>query len=298
MKKNNSPWKWILAGAAGYWAWRTVQEQGQSGRFLAADSPRGTAVITGASSGIGEAFARQLAQMGYDLVLVARGQEKLAQIAAELQTKHGILAEVVAADLSKAEGVERVEEAIGKLDDLVLLINNAGFGTMGPLLEKGLFRQLDMIHVHVNASMRLTRAALTRMVDKGYGGVINVSSIVAFFHGAGSANYCATKAYLNTFSQAVQAEVRENGLFVQALCPGYTYTNFHDTGEYDAFSRNEVPGWLWMSAAEVADISLNALGNGRVVLVPGAVNQAIVQFARTGIDLAILRRLAKRLKGK
>ena len=286
----------MAGGVAGYLGWQKVQKDGQSGRFLAAQTARGTAVITGASSGIGEEYARQLAKAGYDVILVARRRERLEMLASELRLKHGVLAEALAADLATAEGVERVEEAMGKLDDLVLLVNNAGFGTMGPLLEKGLFSQLDMIHLHVNAAMRLTRAALSRMLPNGYGGVINVSSIVAFFHGAGSANYCATKAYLNTFSKAVQAEVRDKGLFVQALCPGYTYTEFHDNKEYEQFSRDEVPGWLWMSSEAVVADSLHNLGNGQVVIVPGWVNQVIVRFAMLGIDLAILRRLAKRLK--
>ena len=287
----------MAGGVAGYLGWQKVQKDGRAGRFLAADSPRGTAVVTGASSGIGEQYARQLAKAGYDVILVARRLDKLEILASELRLNHGVLAEALSADLATPEGVERVEEAMGKLDDLVLLVNNAGFGTMGPLLEKGLYSQLDMIHVHVNAAMRLTRAALSRMVPNSYGGVINVSSIVAFFHGAGSANYCATKAYLNTFSKAVQAEMKDKGLVVQALCPGYTYTEFHDSQEYNEFSRNEVPGWLWMSSEAVVQESLHALGNGQVVVVPGWVNQVIVRFATFGIDLASLRRLAKRLKG-
>ncbi|MCB0035850.1 MAG: SDR family oxidoreductase [Anaerolineales bacterium] len=299
-KKDGSWWKLGLAIGAigGFVAWQKTQgDTAARGQFVT-DGHKGTAVITGASSGIGETYARHLAKAGYNLVLVARRKEKLKRIASELSLNHGVLVEVAAADLATDEGIERIEETIGKLDDLALLINNAGFGSYGPLIDKGLFKQLDMIHLHVNATMRLTRAAVTKMLPKRQGAVINVSSIASFFHGANSANYCSTKAYVRIFSQAVYEEVKDDGLYVQALCPGYVYTEFHDSNEYDEFERSDVPSWLWASADEVVAESLNSLGSGKVVLIPGFVNQAIVGLAKVNIEMADLRKLAKVLTGK
>jgi short-subunit dehydrogenase len=286
-----------MGAIGGFVAWQKTQSDTIRGQFVARGK-KGTAVVTGASSGIGETFARQLAKAGYNLVLVARRKEKLKRLASELSLNHGILAEVAAADLATDEGIERIEETMGKLDDLVLLVNNAGFGSYGPLIDKGLFKQVDMIHVHVNATMRLTRAAVTKMLPQGHGGVINVSSIVSYFHGENSANYCATKSYVRVFSQAVHKEVARQGLFIQALCPGYVYSEFHDSNEYEEFERTDVPSWLWSSADDVVAESLASLGTGKVVVIPALINKAIVGLSWFNIELNDLRKFANILKGK
>lgn len=241
--------------------------------------PRGRAVITGASAGIGEEFARQLAAAGFDLTLVARREERLAALAAELSAAHGIRAEARAADLSRDGDIAALGDYLTGLPDLVLLVNNAGFGTRGTFTEVPLARTLDMIHVHVIASVSLSRAALASMEPRGRGAIINVSSIAGFFPSTGGVTYGATKAYLTAFSEALAAEVKDKGIKVQALCPGFTATEFHDVGDYQGFDRGQIPAPLWMPASDVVTASLAALGGDGVVVVPGARYKAIVAAA-------------------
>ncbi len=165
--------------------------------------------------------------------------------------------------------VAALADRLAAADDLVLLVNNAGFGTRGEFVEVALERTLDMIRVHVLATVTLCRAAAPGMMARGGGAIVNVSSIAAFFPSAGGANYGATKAYLNAFSEALAAELRGAGVAVQALCPGFTTTEFHDVGDYEAFDRGQIPVPLWMPAADVVAESLAALGSGRVIVVPG-----------------------------
>ena len=237
-----------------------------------------SALITGASSGIGAAFARRLAADGYHLILVARREQKLQALAQELQERypHTPVADVLVADLAKVVEVERVEAHIRSINRLELLINNAGFGTSGKFAEIDLNKQLDMVHVHINATMRLTRAALPAMITHQKGFIINVSSIAAYLSNPENVTYCATKAYLNRFSESLQLELNEHGVQVQALCPGFTYSEFHDTPEYKSFTRDQIPKQLWMSAEELVEQSLAALENKQVIFIPGWRNRWIV----------------------
>jgi short-subunit dehydrogenase len=232
----------------------------------------GTALITGASSGIGAAFARKLAAMGYNVVLVARRREKLEAIAKELEQEHPIAAEALPTDLATDDGVALVEKRIGEIPDLMMLVNNAGFGTHGAFADADLDKSLAMIQVHVIASTRLARAALPGMIARRKGIVINVASPSAFVPLADHAIYSATKSYLIAFSECLQLEVANAGIKVQALCPGLTYTEFHDTDEFKGMDRSRLPGFMWMSAEETVERSLNALNNEQVVFVPGFVN--------------------------
>src|SRR5579863_918613 len=186
-----------------------------------------TALITGASSGIGEAFARKLAARGYDLILVARREERLRTLAASLPGH----AEVLNADLACEAGLAAVERAIHECTRLDLLVNNAGFGTLGRFWEADIGGQVRMHEVHVMATMRLTHAALAGMVPRGRGGVISVSSVAAFGQSPGSVSYCATKAWINSFTEGLDMELRRlrSPVKVQALCPGFTATEFHET---------------------------------------------------------------------
>jgi short-subunit dehydrogenase len=219
--------------------------------------------------------------MGYNLILVARREERLAALATELGENHPISAEVLAADLADSADVERVESRITQLESLDLLINNAGFGAPGSFAEADLATQQDMINVHVIASVRLTRAALPGMITRRRGAIINVSSIAGLLPIPGSATYSATKAYLNFFSEALQAELRGTGVKVQALCPGFTHTEFHDTPTHRGFHRSRIPEALWMSAEEVAKGSLSALDRRQVIFVPGFKNRLVAAAARS-----------------
>lgn len=270
-------------------------------RAQRANLPDGPALITGASSGIGEEFARQLAADGHDLVLVARREDRLAALAAELAARHGVAVDVVAADLATAEGIESVERAVAERSALGLLVNNAGFGTNGKFLDVALERSLEMIAVHITASVRLMKAALPAMVARRSGAVINVSSVAAFYTSAGGANYGATKAYLNSFSEALQQELSGTGVTVQALCPGFTYSGFHDTPEYAGFDRSALPSKLWMTAEAVVGESLESVGNGKVIVVPGAQYKMMVALANSPFGGGIRstgRKLATRFRGR
>lgn len=260
----------------------------------AAVGQRKTALITGASSGIGEAFARALAPRGYDLVLVARREERLADLAGRLRKDHGIEAEALPADLADADQVRRVEERIEELAGLELLVNNAGFGREGKIAEVDLGGQVEMIHVHVVATVRLTGAALRGMVERKRGAVINVSSLAGFMSVPGASTYCSTKAYLNVFSETVDAELRGTGVHVQALCPGYTYTGFHDTKEYRDFDRSQIPKALWMSADDVVAASLKALDRKRRLCIPGVNNRLLAILLRSRLLRPVLRTVAGR----
>jgi hypothetical protein len=256
-----------------------------------------TALITGASSGIGAEFARQLAAQQYDLILVARREERLRALAAELERTHSIRTEILVADLSNLADIERVATRIAELETLDLLINSAGFGTPLRFAEAEAAKHVAMLEVHVVASTRLSRAALPGMIARDRGLIINVSSLAAFFPMPGSVTYCSTKAYLNTFSKALQAELDGTGVQVQALCPGFTYTEFHDTPEYANFSRSTIPKPFWMPAEKVVAASLEAARRGRVICIPGFQYRLIALLARSGLAsllLNILMRLRSR----
>ena len=227
----------------------------------------GTALVTGASAGIGREYCRQLAARGYDLILVARDVARLQALAAELATAHGVGAEALPADLALDEDVGRVVARIQATPALALLVNNAGFGTAGTLLTSDVAAQERMLRVHVLAPMRLTCAALPTLVQRRSGAIVNVSSIASFIYAAGSVNYCATKAYLTTFTEGLASELAGTGVQAQALCPGFTRTEFHRrigprAGHYRRF--------MWMTAGAVVRSSLAQLDRrGPVVCIPG-----------------------------
>ncbi|MBK7216710.1 MAG: SDR family oxidoreductase [Candidatus Promineofilum sp.] len=300
--KTTSHWgrKVALAGLAAAGAFVAARRVGAAARANAPRPiplPRGRAVITGASAGIGEEFARQLAAAGFDLTLVARREDRLRTLADELSAAHGIRAEAWPADLADEADVAALAGALATADDLALLVNNAGFGTRGEFIEVELERTLDMIRVHVLATVTLCRAAAPGMIARGGGAIINVSSIAAFFPSAGGANYGATKAYLNAFSEALAAELRGTGVAVQALCPGFTTTEFHDVGDYQNFDRGQIPAPLWMPARDVVAESLAALGSGRVIVVPGAKYRAIVAAANSPLGNPI-RQAARAVRAR
>lgn len=243
------------------------------------------ALITGASSGLGEAFARRLALQGYNLVLVARREERLSTLSNELQSNHPIKVEIIVADLTKESDIERVETKIHELENVDILINDAGFATTGNFAKTDLEGQLDMITLHVVAPTRLTHAVLPKM-EKG-GSIINVSSLGAYVKVPGNVTYCATKAYLVVFSETLQMELKGKGIRVQALCPGFTKTEFHD--KMEGFDRSVIPKFIWMTPEDVAKESLKGLEKGKVVCFPGLRNSLIFLVARMGISPLLLK---------
>ncbi len=249
---------------------------------------RPLAVITGASSGIGATFARKLASRGYDLVLVARREDRLRGLAAELAAAHRISAEPMAANLIDNAGLERVADRLSQDPRLSLLVNNAGFGTLGYFFDMDVRSQIDMHQLHVMAAMRLTHAALANMVPRNKGGVINVASVAGFMISPGSVSYCATKTWMNRFTEGLSMElaVKHSAVKMQALCPGFTLSEFHDTVGMD---RSTIPKSLWMTSDFVVEESLRGLDAGKLFVIPGWRYKLIVAATKLLPD-ALLRR--------
>ncbi|MGO9262094.1 MAG: SDR family NAD(P)-dependent oxidoreductase [Bryobacteraceae bacterium] len=242
--------------------------------------PKPLAAITGASAGLGAVFARKLAARGYDLLLIARRGDRLSELGRELERAHGSAAEVSVADLSAPEDVRRVAQRLAAEPRLALLVNNAGFGTKGAFVDAPIEEQARMHRVHIDALLHLTHAALGGMVERGAGGIINVSSVAAFVRSRGSVSYCATKSWINAFTEGLYLELRGAGspVTVQALCPGFTYTEFHDVAGVD---RATIPKWIWLSAESVVDASLAGLDRRKLFVVPGWKYRLIVAVVST-----------------
>jgi uncharacterized protein len=211
------------------------------------DGKRPLAVVTGASSGIGAAYARALAARGYDLALVARRKDRLEQLAAKIGNDFPVNCSVLAADLTRDAELHGVEEFLAGASNLQMLVNSAGFGTRGRFFEAPVESQDAMHRLHVLAIMRLTHAALRNLTARGQGAIVNVSSVAAFVPRPGNTSYYATKAWINCFTEGVFLELKSMGsrVRVQALCPGFTVTEFHDVLGVD---RKVVPSAWWMPA--------------------------------------------------
>ena len=238
-----------------------------------------TALVTGASSGLGAQFCRQLAQRCDVIVAVARRGERLAALAGELEAQ--VCLEPVVADLTSIEGVARTLEALRQKGPVDYLVNNAGFSTFGDFAANDIERQRAMLSLHCDAAITLCRAAIPFMRERGGGHIINVSSVGAFLPVKGLAVYGATKAFLNYYSLALQAELAGTGIRVQALCPGYVRTGFHDEIEAEGFDRSRIPAGMWSEAPEVVARSLAALNGDEVLVVAGEGNIAL---ARQGLQ--------------
>lgn len=232
-----------------------------------------TAIVTGASAGIGSAFVRRLARERYDLVLVARDEARLSALAEETRASYGVAVEVLPADLGTDDGIARVEERAAR-DDVSMLVNNAGFGHRGRYLQVPVEDELTMLRVHVDAVLRLTTAAVRGMAERRAGDVVNVASVAAFFP---RGTYGASKAWVVSFSEAVRQDIQGSGVRVLALCPGFTHTEFHDRAGLD---MSGIPDALWLSADDVVAAGLRDLRADKAVSVPGWQWKAIVGAGR------------------
>ena len=238
-----------------------------------------TALVTGASAGLGAEFCRQLASLCDVIIAVARRKERLEALASELSDS--VEVHCIEADLGTVEGVARTMEALRQQGPVDYLINNAGFSTFGNFDQLPIDRQRDMVNLHIDACITLCRAAIPFMRELGGGSIINVSSVGTFIPSKGMAVYGATKAFLNYYSQALQTELVGSGIEVQALCPGFTRTEFHDAMTVAGFDRSRIADQMWMNADAVVAASLAALGSGQVVVVPGEYN---LDFAKAGLQ--------------
>jgi short-subunit dehydrogenase len=256
-----------------------------------------SALITGASAGIGAEFASQLAARGCDLILVARRGERLTSLADGLSTKFGVDTQIIPVDLAQEDSLAHVVRVIQEQDNIKYLINNAGYGVSGKFVEVELQKHIDMMHVHDLASLSLTWAALPGMRERKIGFVINVSSMAAFLP-TRSVTYASTKAFLVTFSEALQNDIKDTGVRVQVLCPGFTITEFHDTPEYENFRRSRIPRFLWLPVEQVVAESLSALGKKRVICVPSLQYRIIAGFSRNSLTSWLVRAIAKKFFNK
>ncbi|MFC0530381.1 SDR family NAD(P)-dependent oxidoreductase [Phytohabitans kaempferiae] len=251
-----------------------------------------TAVITGASSGFGASFAQRLATEGYDLVLVARDERRLADLAADLSSRHGVAAEVIPADLSTDEGCAVVERRLA--DPVDMLVNNAGISLNRSFTGSTVEDQTRLLRLNVHAVMRLTHAALPGMIERRRGEVINVSSVAGFAAVMPGSTYPASKAWVTNFSESMAHSVRRHGVRVMALCPGYTHTEFHDRAGID---MSKTPEWMWLQADRVVVDALRDLRRGKVVSVPDWKYKVAV-FGMRHLPRALLQAVARDTRGR
>ena len=234
-----------------------------------------TALVTGASSGIGAEYCRQLAERCDLVIAVGRREERLTALAAELADR--VKLQCIVADLASAEGTAQVVECIGQAGALDYLVNNAGFSYFEEFAGGDFGIHMDMVRVHIDATLALCRAALPSMRETGAGVIINLSSVAAFGTMERSAVYGASKAFLNSFSISLQAEEASHGIKVQCLCPGPVSTEITERDTMAAFDKTSVPDKAFMDTATLVSGSLQALERNDVIVIPGAHNLAWVR---------------------
>ncbi|HEY7872662.1 MAG TPA: SDR family oxidoreductase [Rudaea sp.] len=255
------------------------------------------ALVTGASAGIGAAFARELAMRGAALVLTARREDRLESLAAELREKHHVRMDCIAADLADPAGVEKLCVEIAHRGIAIdILVNNAGYGVPGNFLAPSWQTHADFFRVLMTAPCELVYKLLPGMQQRSYGRILNIASLAGHIPGsAGHTLYGASKAFVIKFSQSLALENTATGVKVCAVCPGFTYSEFHDvTGTRGIVSK--MPKWMWMHAEEVARIGLDAAERGEIVFVTGRVNRAIKSLFKLLPDRFALRAMQKRSK--
>ncbi len=254
---------------------------------------RRSALVTGATAGIGAAFARRRAAEGYDLVLVARDAQRLAAAGEDLSARHGTAVTPLAADLATPEGSAAVEARLADTP-VDLLVNNAGASLNTPFLRSTPEREEWLLQLNVHAVLRLTHAALPGMTARGSGGIVNVSSVAGFAAAMPGSTYPASKAWVTNFSESIAHSVRPFGVRVMALCPGYTRTEFHQRA---GINMSKTPEWMWLSADDVVREGLRDLRRGRLVSVPSWKYKVAV-FGMRHLPRPLLQRAAKDTRGR
>jgi uncharacterized protein len=253
-----------------------------------------TALITGPTSGLGRAFAEALAYRGHDLVLVARDGDRLAKVADELSDRHGVSCETLPADLTDPPAFRHVEERLaGASAGVDILVNNAGFGLGRGFLKTSIEDEQRLLDVHVRAVMRLTRAAVPGMVERGSGTVINVSSVAGFVP---FGTYGAAKAWVTSFTEGLAAELTGTGVQAVVVCPGFTRTEFHARS---GVTPKGIPRFMWLSADDVIDETLRHVESGKrsPVVVPSRRYKLIV-FAARHVPRKMIRRASANVRAR
>ena len=255
------------------------------------------ALVTGASAGIGAAFARDLAARGCNLVLTARRRERLDELAAELASRNAVRVECVAADLADPQAPAQLCGEIARRGIVIdTLVNNAGYGLPGHFHAQPWQAHAQFLQVMVNSPCELVHILLPAMQERAQGCIINVASLAGLIPGSsGHTLYGASKAFLIKFSQSLALENAARGVNVCAVCPGFTYSEFHDvTGTRGVVSK--MPNWMWLTAAEVAHQGIEAVERGEVVFVTGRMNRVIKSLVKLLPDRLALRMVQKRSK--
>jgi short-subunit dehydrogenase len=252
----------------------------------------GYALVTGASSGLGASFARRFAAEGRDLVLVARDVERLEASAAQLRERYPIEVEVLPADLGTEQGCARVAARIAAEDNPVdTLVNNAGFGMYRAFGKAPLERELQMLDVNVRAVLVLSHAAAAAMAGRGRGEIINISSVAGFLPRGSAATYAASKAWVTSFSEGLALLLRDKGVRVSAICPGFTRTEFHSRAQAD---MSGTPSFLWLDAERVVADGLADVRAGKVISVPTKRYRAILALVKLLPRPLVAKVLARR----
>lgn len=236
---------------------------------LPAPTPTTTALVTGASAGIGREIARELARRGHGVTLVARREDRLQALAAELRDAHGVRAEVVACDLADQDACDTIMSRVHELGlDVSILVNNAGFGVYGTFAASDTDREFEQLAVLIGAVVQLDKLVLPGMLAAGRGAILNVSSTSAFQPLPGSGTYAACKSFVLLHSEALHEEVKDRGITVTAVCPGPVRTEFQEAS--DAVFADQLPGFVWASPQRVARDALDALEAGKRTVIPGS----------------------------
>ena len=243
-------------------------------------SPTSTALVTGASAGIGAEIARELAERGHGVTLVARRRDRLDELAGRMATEHGVRAEALDADLTDPEARRALPGRIDELGlDVEVLVNNAGFGTAGPFHESDVEREVQLVRILIEAVVDLTGRFVPSMVARGRGAVLNVASTAGFTPLPNMAGYGAAKAWARSFSHALHEELRPHGIAVTALCPGPVNTEFFDVSGPTPIEK-VIPRSFWVDPDHVARTAIEALERNRAEVVPGRPMSALVAGAR------------------
>jgi short-subunit dehydrogenase len=230
------------------------------------------AYVTGASQGIGKEFVRALSK-NYNVFLISRSLSDLNKVIAEIEPSSKGLLKAISLDLSKKKSQEELSEIMSNDQDFELIVNNAGFGTVGEFASLDLEKELEQINLNIKALVSFSHTALREFKKRKKGFIINVASIAGFMPAPGSATYAATKAYVKSFTEAIHEEALQYGIFVQALCPGLTHSDFHQRA---GIEKSKYPAFMWQTATEVVEESLQALRYNSAVCVTGTVNQSVV----------------------
>jgi len=236
-----------------------------------------TAIITGATGGLGEAFAQQLAQRDYDLLLTGRNTARLQQIKQAIEAQYNTQVQIVTADLTINRDLQKLIQAIHCLENVELLVNTAGFGNHQNFFESDFEEQEQLLQIHITVTTKLVHEVVPLMMQHHKGFIINVSSLAAFLPSGESYFYCASKAFMVAFSECLHIDLKKMGISTQVLCPGFVNTGFH---QHQNTSKQVDHQWLWMNAKDVVNCSLQSLHNHHVLCIPGYINRFIYHFVR------------------